>query len=945
MKKLIIGLLLFVSFFKIEAQNFLPVPYAKIKQVWNTTSVPRGINQDSTWLSIVTYAAKQAQLYNWALVGNSNLDRSVNWFGTNDTAALLMKQNGKLSGLIDVNGNVYFGVQSINGGLALVNTSLRNAYFGANAGPFTIGSYNTGTGEATLYHNTSGNYNTADGGTALFNNTTGNLNVAVGWGSGSVNTTGNNNTYIGAGATSSANNYSYATAIGGGASVDSSYHTTIGNVSNKVINYYGALRPQGSIGAPGQVLTSNGSNGEIWSTPSVVIGDSGVVAGYGEKVTHAKPRVVTLDTTIAASQSRLTKALVPYQKAITLTTTGSSGSSTFLSNTLNVPQYVSDSGVVAGYAMNVTHAKPRVATPDTTILASQSRLTKSLVPYQKSISLTTTGTSGSASFSSNTLNIPTYQSAYTNLTSIGGLSNASGYLYNNGSGTFSYTTPVQDSGAANSWALKITAAKPRLFKVDTTTGNANGARLATQYWVKNNSSGWGLTGNSGLTAGTNFIGTTDAIDLVFKVNNNESGRIDQINYNTSFGYGINWTSITGVSNSAFGKAAGRSITSGAYNSLFGQDAGQGNLTNSQISAFGFQSLYNSIADNNSGFGYKTLYTTTTGNQNSAFGSYSLVFNITGSNNSAFGYNSLKNQTGSYNTSLGANTGSSTYPSINNSIMLGYNTYVTGSNMGNISDGSGTLKMGINQSSPNAALDVKGIGSSSGTNTMLVENSSATNEFLIQDNGQIGINGTTATNVLTTIHGTGNTSSTIDLMTINSSNTINTAILDNGDIQTAGNLQVGSNNWTYNSGNVTLSIYNNTTSFGRVSLGSSAGLFGFGSAYGTYGSTNVNNAVALDNAGGNLYLSSRGYKVILGNVAGAINILTINTGTGANAGFNTATPDVSAIVDMESTTQGFLPPQMTTTQKTAISSPKAGLVVYDTTLNKLSYYNGSTWINL
>ncbi len=36
---------------------------------------------------------------------------------------------------------------------------------------------------------------------------------------------------------------------------------------------------------------------------------------------------------------------------------------------------------------------------------------------------------------------------------------------------------------------------------------------------------WNLTGNSGTTAGTNFIGTTDAVDLVFKTNNTEYARI------------------------------------------------------------------------------------------------------------------------------------------------------------------------------------------------------------------------------------------------------------------------------------------------------------------------------------------------------------------------------------------------------------------------------------
>jgi len=57
-------------------------------------------------------------------------------------------------------------------------------------------------------------------------------------------------------------------------------------------------------------------------------------------------------------------------------------------------------------------------------------------------------------------------------------------------------------------------------------------------------------------------------------------------------------------------------------------------------------------------------------------------------------------------------------------------------------------------------------------------------------------------------------------------------------------------------------------------------------------------------------------------------ICVNTGLIANA---------SAIMDIVSTTKGFLPPRMTTTQKNAIATPAAGLIVYDTTLNKLCVY--------
>lgn len=51
----------------------------------------------------------------------------------------------------------------------------------------------------------------------------------------------------------------------------------------------------------------------------------------------------------------------------------------------------------------------------------------------------------------------------------------------------------------------------------------------------------------------------------------------------------------------------------------------------------------------------------------------------------------------------------------------------------------------------------------------------------------------------------------------------------------------------------------------------------------------------------------------------------------------ANATASSILDCQSTTKGFLPPRMTTTQKNAIATPAAGLMVYDTTLNKLCVY--------
>jgi hypothetical protein len=75
-----------------------------------------------------------------------------------------------------------------------------------------------------------------------------------------------------------------------------------------------------------------------------------------------------------------------------------------------------------------------------------------------------------------------------------------------------------------------------------------------------------------------------------------------------------------------------------------------------------------------------------------------------------------------------------------------------------------------------------------------------------------------------------------------------------------------------------------------------------------------------------------------------NTTRINANTDLGVGFAGA-PDASAVVELRGTTKGFLPPRMTTTQRNAIASPAAGLIVYDTTLNLPHFFNGTIWVSL
>ncbi|MGM0409066.1 MAG: hypothetical protein ACQERU_13880, partial [Bacteroidota bacterium] len=51
-------------------------------------------------------------------------------------------------------------------------------------------------------------------------------------------------------------------------------------------------------------------------------------------------------------------------------------------------------------------------------------------------------------------------------------------------------------------------------------------------------------------------------------------------------------------------------------------------------------------------------------------------------------------------------------------------------------------------------------------------------------------------------------------------------------------------------------------------------------------------------------------------------------------------DSSAMLDVKSLTKGLLVPRLTSTQRNAIISPATGLLVFDTTLERFYFYDGT-----
>lgn len=239
------------------------------------------------------------------------------------------------------------------------------------------------------------------------------------------------------------------------------------------------------------------------------------------------------------------------------------------------------------------------------------------------------------------------------------------------------------------------------------------------YWDNTNAvwksisgdKGWGLAGNAGTDVTTNFIGTTDNQDLVFKRNNVKSGLVSYDN--TSFG-----NNTLSTDTLVFGFYAGKGNTAFGGYTLSANTTGYGNV------AFGENSLaYNTIGTNNSSVGNNALSSNTTGNANCAFGYLSLALNESGSNNTSSGFRTLQNNISNNNTAVGClsmyeNTSGSDNVAIGVSSLQNNKT---GNN--NVAIGSGALMN--NSASNNVAVGKSALFS----NTTGIYNSAFGNEAL------------------------------------------------------------------------------------------------------------------------------------------------------------------------------------------------------------------------
>lgn len=206
-----------------------------------------------------------------------------------------------------------------------------------------------------------------------------------------------------------------------------------------------------------------------------------------------------------------------------------------------------------------------------------------------------------------------------------------------------------ESGVLKS--LKLTGNKNDVLHGD---GTFSAALAADAAWL--------TTGNAGTNPSVNFLGTTDAQPLRFRLANEWFGVLDISHSNIAFGWKSLQSVTFGGDNVALGYRAMEKNTSGGANVAIGSDALELNTTGLGNIAIGGTALaanttgvYNVVVGvtamgaNKTGqfnvaVGTGALGANTTGTRNIAVGTYALINNKTGSELTALGVEAMQNNT-------------------------------------------------------------------------------------------------------------------------------------------------------------------------------------------------------------------------------------------------------------------------------------------------------------
>jgi hypothetical protein len=429
------------------------------------------------------------------------------------------------------------------------------------------------------------------------------------------------------------------------------------------------------------------------------------------------------------------------------------------------------------------------------------------------------------------------------------------------------------------------------FNLPTASGTNRGA-LSSADWTTFN----GKVGGSGTT---NYVPKFTASGTIGNSQIFDNGT--SVGVNTASPSASYKLDVTGAFRSTLdaninGLTVGKGGGSVSENTAFGVNALASNTTASTQTAVGYLAGNANTTQNHNTFIGARSGVSTTGGNNTFLGSRSGFSNAGGANNTFLGtFAGYEITTGNENTFVGYYTGAG--------ITTGnYNTIIGKSTIGN----------GITTGNYNTIIgaQVTGLSSSLSNHTILADGQG--NMRLVSFNdGNVYIGGSTTlpTNAgyKLDVNGTTRISGT-ELR------------LDNG---TTGTINLYSNTPRVNffSGGGYW-VGRNSTTLEIVSGGTIIQYIGGNQAY------------QIDASNGHLFRSA---------ISGSAVLARLDTGGSLSIGKGSTAAVASSIVELSSTTKGFLPPRMTNAQMVAISSPAAGLVVYDTTNNKLNVYDGTNWV--
>lgn len=252
-------------------------------------------------------------------------------------------------------------------------------------------------------------------------------------------------------------------------------------------------------------------------------------------------------------------------------------------------------------------------------------------------------------------------------------------------------------------------------------------------WNNQMSQAWNINGNNGIDPSTNFIGTTDAEDVVIKTNNTEQVRITSSG-NVGIGTNNPTFKLEVIADATFnGVRVGRGNGNVVTNTAIGADALNNNTSSDRNTAVGYLSLSsNSSGSRNTAIGAESMKNNTTGNWNTSIGDNALVLNTIGTHNSAFGALALNaNISGGGNTAAGYGSLMTLTGGIQNSGfgMYSNKSLTTGNNNAALGYEAGYLN---STGSGNVFLGYQAGYNETGSNKLYIANSSTSTPLIYGD---------------------------------------------------------------------------------------------------------------------------------------------------------------------------------------------------------------------